>query len=95
VGEDRRGREQGEGIEHVGGEDIPKAVERSGPGLKVCEGAVASLPIGLDVAIYVEGIYVVEEGAIIQRLWQGSIVAKVATDSKSEATKFSQIGGSE
>ena len=65
MGEDRRRREQGEGVEHVEGEDVSKAAEHSGPGLKVCEGAVTSLPIGLDIAVYVEGIDMVKEGAIL------------------------------
>ncbi len=51
MGENRGGREWGEGAEHVEGEDVTEAVDRTGPGLEVCEGAVAGLPISLDKAI--------------------------------------------
>ena len=59
------------------------------PGLEVCEGAVACLSISLDIVVDVEGVYVVEEGAILQRSGQGTMAAKVTADSKGEGAKFS------
>jgi len=55
----------GEGIVHIGDEDVTEAAHGSRPGLEVCEGAVTSLPIGLYKSVDVKGIYVVEEGAIL------------------------------
>jgi len=88
VGENRGGREQGEGIEHVGGEDVSEASDHTRPGLEVHDGAVGSLPVGLDIAVDIEGIYVMEEGAILQRSGQGPMMAKVAMDHERECTKF-------
>jgi len=69
VGEDRGGQEWREGVKHIRGKDISEMADGTRPGLKVHEGAVAGLPVSLDIAVDVEGIYVVEEGAILQ--WQG------------------------
>ncbi len=65
MGEDRREWEWGEEVEHIGSEDVSEAADGTRLGLKVCEGAVTCLSIGLDIVIDVEGIYVVEEGAIL------------------------------
>ena len=65
TGENRGGWEWGEGIVHVWDQDVMEAADSSRLGLKVCEGAVAGLPIGLYEAVDVEGIYVVEEGAVL------------------------------
>jgi len=66
VRKDGGGREWGEGIVHVGGENVSKVVDSSSPGVMVGEGAIASLPISLDKAIDVQGVDMVEEGAILQ-----------------------------
>ena len=65
MGEDGGRGEQGEGIEHVGSEDVPEAADCSGPSLEVGDRAVASLPIGLDIAIHVEGVDMMEEGPVL------------------------------
>jgi len=65
MGENRRGREWGKGIEHVGGEDVSEVMDSFRPGLEVCEHAVTCLSISLDKVVDVEGIYVVEEGTIL------------------------------
>jgi len=89
VGEDRGRGERRKGVEHVRGEDIPEAADCRRPGLAVGDGAVASLPVGLDVAVHVEGIDVVEEGPVLQGLREGPMVAEVAMDSEGESTKVS------
>ena len=63
-------------------------VDSTRPGLKVREGAVIGLPIGLDIPVDVEGVYVVEEGAVLQRLGQGAVATEVAMDSKGKSAKF-------
>ena len=65
MGKDGRGWEWREGIVHVGGEDISEATYSASPGLEVCEGSVAGLPISLDEAVDIQGVYVVEEGTIL------------------------------
>ena len=47
------------------------------------------MSISLDIVVDVEGVYVVEEGAILQRSGQGTMAAKVTADSKGEGAKFS------
>ena len=42
--------EWGEGIEHIGGEDVTE-VDSSSPGVVVCDGAVVSWPISLVEAV--------------------------------------------
>ncbi len=59
------------------------------PSLEICEGVVACLPISLDKTIDVQGIYVVEEGAILQRLGQGAMATKVAMDSEGKGAELS------
>ncbi len=66
MGEDRKGWEWGDGIVHVGGKDVTKAADGTRPGLKVCEGAVACLPASLNIVVDIKGVYMVEEGAILQ-----------------------------
>jgi len=51
---------------HIGGENVSKVVDSSSLGVMVGEGAIASLPISLDKAIDVQGVDMVEEGAILQ-----------------------------
>ncbi len=62
--EDRGGWERGEGIKYIGGEDVGEAANSSSPGLKVGKGAIAGLSIGLDEAVDIHGVNVVEEGPI-------------------------------
>ena len=81
LGENGGGQEWGEGIVHVGGEEIMEAVHHTRPSLKVGQGAVISLSTSLDEVVNVQGIYVVEEGAILQSQGQGPVVCKVAMDS--------------
>ncbi len=63
------------------------------PGLKIGQHAVASLATSLDEVVDIQGIYVVEEGAILQSRRQGSMACKVAVDSQGKGTEFSQIRG--
>ena len=55
-----------EGSVHIGGEDVTKVVDGSSLGIVVGEGAVIGLPIGLDEAVDVQSVDVVEEGPILQ-----------------------------
>ena len=64
----------------VGGKDSGKTVESVQPGLKVGEGAVISIPIGLDEGVDIEPINVMEEGSVFQTGRQGSVVSKVPID---------------
>jgi len=66
VGEDRGRWEQREGVDYIGRKDIAKAAKGARLRLKVCEGAVTCLPIGLDEAVDVEPVNMVEEGTIFQ-----------------------------
>ena len=66
MGENRGRGEWGEGVQHIEGEDVMKAADSTSPGVIVGEGAVAGLPIGLDEVVDVEGIDMVEEGAVLQ-----------------------------
>jgi len=81
VGEDGRRWEWREGVVHVGGKEIVEAVHSSRLSLKVGEGVVISLPTSLYKAVNIQGIYVVEEGAILQSQGQSSVAYKVAADS--------------
>jgi len=66
-------------------------VEGTGPCLKVREGAVTRLSIGLDKAVDVEPIDVVKERTIFQRAGQGPMVGEVSVDGKHEGRKLSEI----
>ena len=88
MGEDRRRREWGEGVKHVGSENVPEVADCSRPGVEVGDHAVAGLSIGLDIVVHVEGVDVVEEGSVLQGLRKGPMVAEVATDSKGESAEF-------
>ncbi len=80
---------------YVGGKEVPEVVHGSRLGLKVHQGAVVSLTAGLDEVVNIQGVYVVEEGTILQRLGQGSVVSKVAMGSQGNGTELSKIRGSE
>ncbi len=80
---------------HVGGKEVPEVVHGFRLGLKVHQGAVVSLTASLDEVVNIQGIYVVEEDAILQRLGQGSVVSKVAVGGQGKGAELSKIRGSE
>jgi len=80
VGENGGGWEWGEGIMHVGGKEVSKVVHGPRPGFEVCQGVITSLTASLNEVVDIQSVDVVEEGTILQRLGQGSVVSEVTVD---------------